>query len=184
MGLVRLPCFFNCVQRIERYSTTSSKMIKKWNWWSFHISEEEEEPYLRVKCMFVRCPTYLHLYPCTLPTAPVSRSFGLRSSYEIDILDTDQRPRNKSLRLLNQFKLSMWNFCRGRCGALHNLLYCPVTINLLCPIVKLEPLFTLESKWLRCGGKVKTKTLALNFYNKYYLTRYILLSSHIHVYID
>ena len=23
---------------------------------------------------------YLHLYPCTLPTAPVSRSFGLRSS--------------------------------------------------------------------------------------------------------
>ena len=69
--------------------------------------EEEEEPYLRVKCMFVRCPTYLHLYPCTLPTAPVSRSFGLRSSYEIDILDTDQRPRNKSLRLLNQFKLSM-----------------------------------------------------------------------------
>ena len=41
------------------------------------------------------------LYPCTLPTAPVSRSFGLRSSYEIDILDTDQRPRNKSLRLQN-----------------------------------------------------------------------------------
>jgi hypothetical protein len=29
MGLVRLPCFFNRVQRIERYSTTSSKMIKK-----------------------------------------------------------------------------------------------------------------------------------------------------------
>jgi hypothetical protein len=28
MGLVRLPCFFNSVQRIERYSTTSSKMIK------------------------------------------------------------------------------------------------------------------------------------------------------------
>ena len=27
MGLVRLPCFFNCVQRVERYSTTSSKMI-------------------------------------------------------------------------------------------------------------------------------------------------------------
>ena len=46
--------------------------------------------------MFVRCPTPL-LYPCTLPTAPVSRNFGLRSSYEIDILDTctDQRPRNK-----------------------------------------------------------------------------------------
>ena len=35
MGMVRLPCFFNCVQRIEKYSTTSSKMIKKWNWWSF-----------------------------------------------------------------------------------------------------------------------------------------------------
>jgi len=49
--------------------------------------EEEEEPYLfYVKCMFVQCPTYLHLYPCTLPTAPVSKSFGLRSSYEIDIL--------------------------------------------------------------------------------------------------
>jgi hypothetical protein len=31
MGLVRLPCFFNCVQRIEKYSTTSSKMIKVWN---------------------------------------------------------------------------------------------------------------------------------------------------------
>jgi hypothetical protein len=29
MGLVRLPCFFNCVQRIKKYSTTSSKMIKK-----------------------------------------------------------------------------------------------------------------------------------------------------------
>ena len=29
----------------------------------------------------------LHLYPCTLPTAPVSRSFGLRSSYKIDILE-------------------------------------------------------------------------------------------------
>ena len=105
--------------------------------------------------MFVRCPTYLHLYPCTLPTAPVSRSFGLRSSYEIDILDTDQRPRNKSLRLLNQFKLSMWNFCRSRCGALHNLLYCPVTINLLCPIVKLRPLFTLESTWLNLYYSLK-----------------------------
>ena len=48
--------------------------------------------------MFVRCPTYLHLhlYPCTLPTALVSRSFGLRSSYEIDILDTDQRPGTTS----------------------------------------------------------------------------------------
>jgi hypothetical protein len=29
------------------------------------------------------------LYPCTPPTAPVSRSFGLRSSYEIAIFDTD-----------------------------------------------------------------------------------------------
>ena len=28
------------------------------------------------------------------------------------------------------------------------IFYCPVTINLLCPIVKLEPLFTLESTWL------------------------------------
>jgi hypothetical protein len=53
--------------------------------------------------MYVCTVPYLpRLYPCTLPTAPVSRSFGLRSSYEIDILDTNQRPRNKSLRLLNQ----------------------------------------------------------------------------------
>ena len=29
MGLVRLPCFFNRVQRIERYSTTSSKMCTR-----------------------------------------------------------------------------------------------------------------------------------------------------------
>jgi len=29
------------------------------------------------------------LFACTPPTVPVSRSFGLRSSYEIDILDTD-----------------------------------------------------------------------------------------------
>ena len=50
--------------------------------------------------MYVCTVPYLpRLYPCTLPTAPVSRSFGLRSSYEIDILDIDQRPRNKSLRL-------------------------------------------------------------------------------------
>ena len=34
------------------------------------------------------------LYPYTLPTAPVSGSFGLRSSYEIGIFDTDQRPKN------------------------------------------------------------------------------------------
>jgi hypothetical protein len=31
----------------------------------------------------------LFLYPCTLPTAPVSRSFGLRFSYESVIFDTD-----------------------------------------------------------------------------------------------
>ena len=37
---------------------------------------------------------YLPRLYCTLPTAPVPRSFGLRSSYEIDILDTDQRPTN------------------------------------------------------------------------------------------
>ena len=51
--------------------------------------EEEEEPYLRVKCMCVRSLADLFLYPCTPPTAPVSRSFGLRSSYEIAIFDTD-----------------------------------------------------------------------------------------------
>ena len=53
----------------------------------------------RIYCKMYVCTVYLpRLYPCTLPTAPVSRSFGLRSSHEIDILDTDQRPRNKSLR--------------------------------------------------------------------------------------
>ena len=57
---------------------------------------------LNAKCMFLRCLYLPCLYPCTLPTAPVSSSFGLRSSYEIDILDTDQRPRNKSRLLLNQ----------------------------------------------------------------------------------
>ena len=57
-------------------------------------------------------------------------------------------PRTNFFDWLNQSKLSLWNFCRSRCGALHNLLYCPVTINLLCPIVKLRPLFTLESTWL------------------------------------
>ena len=39
--------------------------------------------------MYDCLPALPCLYPCTLPTAPVSRSFGLRSSYEIDILDTD-----------------------------------------------------------------------------------------------
>jgi hypothetical protein len=39
--------------------------------------------------MCVRSLADLCLYPCTPPTAPVSRSFGLRSSYEIAIFDTD-----------------------------------------------------------------------------------------------
>ena len=58
------------------------------------IEEEEEEPYLFEFCTIPyllrqgRASYNLHLCPCTLPTAPVSRSFGLRSSYEIDILDT------------------------------------------------------------------------------------------------
>ena len=39
--------------------------------------------------MYDCLPALPCLYPCTLPTAPVSRSFGLWSSYEIDILDTD-----------------------------------------------------------------------------------------------
>jgi hypothetical protein len=64
--------------------------------------EEEEESYLR-KNMFVRCPLP-RLYPCTLPTAPVSRSFGLRSSYEIYILDTDQRPRNNHSLLIESLR--------------------------------------------------------------------------------
>ena len=42
MGLVRLPCFFNCVQRIEKYSTTSSKMIKKWNGGHFFNSHNSK----------------------------------------------------------------------------------------------------------------------------------------------
>jgi hypothetical protein len=58
------------------------------------FEEEEEEPYLRKICLlmpYLSLHLYLslslHLYPCTLPTAPVSRSFGLRSSYKIDILE-------------------------------------------------------------------------------------------------
>ena len=53
---------------------------------------EEEEPYF--SCCVCTMP-YPRLYPCTLPpthrlpTAPVSKSFGFRSSYEIDIFDTD-----------------------------------------------------------------------------------------------
>ena len=35
MGLLRLPCFFNCVQRIERYSALTYKemelVVKPWN---------------------------------------------------------------------------------------------------------------------------------------------------------
>ena len=64
---------------------------------------EEEEPYLRVKCMYEHYMTYvrsladLFLYPCTPPTAPVSRSFGLRSSYEIAILDTDLKTHLRAL---------------------------------------------------------------------------------------
>ena len=62
------------------------------------FEEEEEEPYLckMYVCMYVfTLHMYVHsladlfLYPCTPPTAPVSRSFGLRSSYEIAVLDTD-----------------------------------------------------------------------------------------------
>jgi len=51
-------------------------------------NSEEEEPYL-LKMYVLRSLADLFLYPCTPPTAPVSRSFGLRSSYEIDILGTD-----------------------------------------------------------------------------------------------
>jgi hypothetical protein len=52
--------------------------------------EEEEEPYL-LKLHVLYCTSLLglFLYPCTLPTAPVSRSFGLRFSYESVIFDTD-----------------------------------------------------------------------------------------------
>jgi hypothetical protein len=42
MGLVRLPCFFNCVQRIEKYSTTSSKMIKNGIGGHFFISHNSK----------------------------------------------------------------------------------------------------------------------------------------------
>ena len=37
--------------------------------------------FIKIACI-VRSLLGLFLYPCTLPTAPVSRSFGLRSSYE------------------------------------------------------------------------------------------------------
>ena len=35
MCSVRLPCFYYCVKRNKKYSTMSSKMIKKWNWGHF-----------------------------------------------------------------------------------------------------------------------------------------------------
>ena len=38
MCSVRLPCFFYCVKRRKKYSTMSSKMIKKWNWGHFSVS--------------------------------------------------------------------------------------------------------------------------------------------------
>ena len=47
--------------------------------------------YVYTVCLYDALPASPRLYPCTLlPTAPVSRSFGLRSSYEIDILDTQR----------------------------------------------------------------------------------------------
>ena len=46
----------------------------------------EEEPYLSVLLLLV---------PCTPPTAPVSRSFGLRSSYEIAIFDTELKTQEQ-----------------------------------------------------------------------------------------
>jgi hypothetical protein len=69
-----------------KHGTNKRRAILQ-NLWK--LEEEEEEPYLRVKCMCVRSLADLFLYPCTPPTAPVSRSFGLRSSYEIAIFDTD-----------------------------------------------------------------------------------------------
>jgi len=47
--------------------------------------------------MYVRSLADLFLYPCTPPTASVSRSFGLRSSYEIAILDTDLKTHLRAL---------------------------------------------------------------------------------------
>ena len=54
--------------------------------------EEEEEPYLG-KQVFDALPVSTPFVPLYPTYRSVSRSFGLRSSYEID---TDQRPRNKS----------------------------------------------------------------------------------------
>ena len=56
----------------------------------FLIYQKNKKKKNRIYCKRYVCtvPYLTRLYPCTLPTAPVSRSFGLRSSYEIDILDT------------------------------------------------------------------------------------------------
>ena len=43
-------------------------------------------------------PYQSRLYPCTLPTAPVSRSFGLRSSYESVSLTPTKDPGEKEMR--------------------------------------------------------------------------------------
>jgi hypothetical protein len=69
-------------------------------------TEEEEEPYLQCKTVF--CTPYLpRLYPCTLPYLPscfkefLPLSAGTEkhniylSIYEIDILDTDQKPNGR-----------------------------------------------------------------------------------------
>ena len=61
MGLVRLPCFFYCVQRIEKYSTTSSKMIKKWNWWSF-FQTLETGPQSLCSVPIGFCPKWIHFF--------------------------------------------------------------------------------------------------------------------------
>jgi len=75
--------------------------------------EEEEEPHLfckapRYRRLQVVCkctqvvrttmPYQSRLYPCTLPTAPVSRSFGLRSSYESVSLTPTKDPGEKEMR--------------------------------------------------------------------------------------
>jgi hypothetical protein len=58
-------------------------------WIGYAAEEEEEEPYFRNGCKYALFAVPVSLFACTPPTVPVSRSFGLRSSYEIDILDTD-----------------------------------------------------------------------------------------------
>jgi hypothetical protein len=53
--------------------------------------EEEELLFWVTIPLFYVLRTFTLLCPCTYPTytAPDSRSFGLRSSYEIDILEED-----------------------------------------------------------------------------------------------